>query len=107
MQSQEIQKLRVDEKEQVQHQPEKPPLHLVEIREEITVSEKIDIKYIKKRAEITAVSYLWCRICKQKTPFNEARGCDCGVIMCNNCWGEWDSTCPMCESGMTTAFVPK
>lgn len=40
----------------------------------------------------------WCRVCQQKTLSTETKSCDCGVIMCKNCWHEWEDTCPICEA---------
>lgn len=44
--------------------------------------------------------FYWCRVCQQKTPSSETKSCDCGVIMCNTCWQEWEDTCPICETNL-------
>jgi hypothetical protein len=43
-------------------------------------------------------THFWCRTCKQKTPANLTAACDCGMIMCINCWEEWSATCPICDA---------
>lgn len=40
----------------------------------------------------------WCRQCKQRTLMSESKSCECGIIMCNSCWEEWESECPICET---------
>ena len=49
---------------------------------------------------VFATTHFWCRTCKEKTPAEETRTCDCGMIMCNTCWEEWEVTCPLCDAAI-------
>jgi len=105
MQSQGTQPVQKDDKLQDNYRPEKPALHLVlETIQETTVvtGEKVEniTEYRRQEQKPAVTAYYWCRICHQKAPITNAKSCDCGVTMCNSCWAEWDSTCPICEADM-------
>jgi hypothetical protein len=53
---------------------------------------------IERAVKIFGESPLWCRDCKEKTPMAKTRSCDCGVIMCGECWDKWDVICPICDN---------
>jgi len=110
--SQVVQRVQTEENDQVRHQPDKPSLQLIdesvtettETSAAVTTSAVTTVSVRSNRAGYTkfaAAAYYWCRVCRQKTPAAQTRGCDCGVIMCKSCWGEWDFQCPLCESDMS------
>jgi len=102
MQAHGIRQIQTREDEQAYENKDQPDKSLgypdTENVEETTVTVR---HWQKKKKEATVVAYYWCRVCKLKTPATEAKSCDCGVTMCNRCWGEWDFICPLCDSDMS------
>ncbi len=83
----------------IQDHPEKSLGHRNSAAMQETGAAAEDVRKNQKGAAV--VAYYWCRVCKIKTPATEAKSCDCGVTMCNRCWGEWDFICPLCDSDMS------
>jgi len=73
--------------------PEKPQLRLVQ---------KMELKEVRRGAIVTSVTAVYfCRACQEKKTALDVKLCDCGLIMCNQCWTEWDDRCPLCETDLS------
>jgi len=67
---------------------------------------KRNLHLVKTRVEVRhqsarfSTTHFWCRTCKEKTPANLTKSCECGMIMCISCWEEWEVTCPICDAAV-------